>query len=140
MAEISSVRPTRNQEIQQKQRHNDLRNLETSYHETYADTVRKNEDMLKKTKSEYESKSVNMKNELEARLGNLRLKQAEKIALEQERLDSELKDLKKAHEDKKHELSETQENDLMKMNEAQANHLEVAKKNYEKNMSKYKAT
>src|SRR4051794_37811915 len=103
MAEISTVRPTRNQEMQQKRNHSELRNLETSYHETYADTVRKNEDALKKTKDDYDTKMVTLKGDLETRLNELRVKQSEKISVEQERLDSELKDLKKAHEDKKHE-------------------------------------
>ena len=75
---------------------------------------------------------------METKLSELRNKQIERVKSEQERLDAELNDLKRAHMDKKQELLITHESEIEDLRKTHEEYLGSAKKNFEKKMAKLK--
>jgi hypothetical protein len=140
MTSISGVSNRKGYEIQQKEQNQEKRRVDKEFQEVIDTTTKKHNQNLKKMETFYSDQMAQIKNDVERKLNELRVKQKETIIKEELKNEEEVNDLKKNHADLRREIIEGQQLDIERLKEVQSRYLDNAKRSYEKHLSKYKTT
>jgi len=134
---ISSTRLQRHQEQEFTRQQLELRNLRSDFEKKIKHVVEENEKKLGDIKQAYRIKGEHLENDLNKKLIALRSHQTFIIKDEQERLEKELGNIKKRHENQISELSETNSSQIDKMKENHNEVLDNAKRKFLKTKAKW---
>jgi len=134
---ISSTRLQRHQEQEFTRQQLELRNLRSDFEKKIKHVVEENEKKLSDIKQAYRIKGEYLDNDLNKKLIALRSHQTFIIKDEQERLEKELDNIKKRHENQVSELGETNSSQIDKMKENHTEVLENAKRKFLKTKAKW---
>jgi hypothetical protein len=140
MTSITGVSSNKSHEVQQKNQNQEKKRLDKEFQQGIQTNTNKYNQDLKKIESFYNEQSSQIKNNVERKLNELRVKQKEAILLEEEKNEEEISDLKKNHTDLRNEIMEGQQLEIARLKEVQARYLENAKRSYEKHLSKFKTS
>lgn len=131
-----SIQRTSNQNVEYQNHLNEMRRESDKYRKEYKEVVDKNELSIARLESEYKDRIANTENDLEKQLNRVRASAANILKIENDRLQSEVDDLRKAHQERYKELKNSQENQIDNMRKNHASYLESAERKFDKAKSK----
>ena len=137
MADISNVKAARFQEMERKRHNYELKKLRSENHKKFQKEVKSNEAMMSRMRRDYEVQVKNLENDLERKLIETRAKHKRSITAENKRLNEELTNLKKAHQDQVGEVKISQDNEIENMVTSHRETLENAKQKYIREKQKW---
>lgn len=112
MAEINNIQARRTIEAETKRSQMEAKKLQSEHYDKFKKITTENEATITDLKRNYENTVSKEQNDLEIKLANIREKHVEQLRGENLRLDSELADLKKIHNQKLQEMKDGQEEQL----------------------------
>lgn len=136
MSNIPALKAAQYQAQESKRHSAELKKLQDkNYSEFQRINEQKNDDLVKTTK-EFEKNVEDEKNSTIRKLNEFRVTYAERKREENERLEKELRDLKKAHQDQVSELKITHEKEIENMGRSHREYLENATRKFDAEKAK----
>lgn len=134
---ISNIRAAHHRAAESKRHNMEMKKLKLENNRKYRSEVEKNEKMMKILNQSYETRYSSLENDLKRKLAKLQASQKDAITAENTRLEAELHDLKKAHEDQVGELRISHKNEIERLNEGHRESLKNMEEKYRNTKVKY---
>ena len=139
MANVAAIQQKAAQELQQKRHRMQMKKVRTENDKTYQAAAKEGEENLARLHKEYTARFSREKNELERKLRDIRIVYGDRIRQENDRYQSEIDDLKSAHEQQVGELKASQEQEIARISKEQASFVENARLKFEEQRAKYES-
>ncbi|OFZ14409.1 MAG: hypothetical protein A2X86_06070 [Bdellovibrionales bacterium GWA2_49_15] len=136
MSDISSVQLQQFKEAEQSRGKAEIKQVQNENNRTIKKQMDWQNEVLTQLKDDFERKSESLKTDLECKLIDARKRHEEVYASEKNRLDLELENIRKAHEDRVGEIKASHQNQLKQLDESHSHTLYTAQQKYAKEKMK----
>ena len=137
MSDVTSIKQASYQEAEAGRIRSELRKATEENNKEYQQKITEHTQSMDRLSTTYDKEANNQKTNLERDLNIIRAKFAELKKKENDRFESEIKDLKQSHEDQKGELVINHTEEISRMDKSHKNFLENARQKFEAEKAKY---
>jgi hypothetical protein len=136
MTDVKNLQVQKQKEMEFIRQQAEMKRVKENFAKDYHKVVKTNEKQIELIQKDYETKTSGLENELEQKLMEIRNKHKITLSEESARLNNELNNLKKTHQDKVEEIKVAQTEEIGRMVNNHEENLSNATKKFEKEKAK----
>lgn len=140
MSDIATIQSGRQKEVEEKRNEYEVKKLKSQNYANYTKLTQTKAQEEENLQKDYETKIGNLKNELEQKLMSTREKNNELAEAENKRMEEELANLRKVHDDQVNEIKVSQRNEIANMEKSHRNTIDNSRQKFQKEKMKWKAS